>query len=101
MKRIHGILAGVAGAAVAWMALLGSDLLDETFVLAVSTRIYVCLLHKPNNSICLLPCPAAKDQSASCTVSFSSRPDLAFVSIPLRSSCPSWPSFLTVCSTSG
>ncbi|QDZ20479.1 DPM3 domain-containing protein [Chloropicon primus] len=35
MKRIHGILAGVAGAAVAWMALLGSDLLDETFVLAL------------------------------------------------------------------
>ena len=37
MKRIHGILAGAAGAAVAWMALLGSDLLDETFVLAVGT----------------------------------------------------------------
>ena len=36
MKRIHGVLSGVAVALVAWVALLGSDVIDRPLVVAVS-----------------------------------------------------------------
>jgi len=36
MKRIHGVLSGVAVALVAWVALLGSDVIDRPLVFAVS-----------------------------------------------------------------
>jgi len=36
MKRIYGVLSGVAAAAVAWVALLGSGVFSQSFVLSVS-----------------------------------------------------------------
>lgn len=35
MKRIHGVLSGVAVALVAWVALLGSDVIDRPLVFAL------------------------------------------------------------------
>eukprot|EP00205_Picochlorum_sp_RCC944_P002440 CAMPEP_0182608836 /NCGR_PEP_ID=MMETSP1330-20130603/3138_1 /TAXON_ID=464278 /ORGANISM="Picochlorum sp., Strain RCC944" /LENGTH=77 /DNA_ID=CAMNT_0024827645 /DNA_START=53 /DNA_END=283 /DNA_ORIENTATION=+ len=39
MKRIHGLLAGLAGATVAWLALLGSNIFSRTFVLVLPLSI--------------------------------------------------------------
>mmetsp|Transcript_1523 Transcript_1523/g.4329 ORF Transcript_1523/g.4329 Transcript_1523/m.4329 type:complete len:90 (-) Transcript_1523:687-956(-) len=35
MKRIYGVLSGVAAAAVAWVALLGSGVFSQSFVLSL------------------------------------------------------------------